>query len=89
MDAYATDVERVMRRLFDSLGEKDRRRYAAVEATKLGHGGLITLPVSSAATPRRSAKGRQSWRARTTWTAVASEKRGWTETADRHRADPS
>ena len=40
MDAYATEVERVMKRLFDSLGEKDRRRYAAVEATKLGHGGV-------------------------------------------------
>jgi hypothetical protein len=40
MDAYTREVERVMRRLFDSLGEKDRRRYAAVEATKLGHGGI-------------------------------------------------
>jgi hypothetical protein len=29
-----------MRRLFDSLNEKDRRRYAAVEAAKLGHGGV-------------------------------------------------
>src|SRR6516165_6002951 len=51
--------------------------------------GLSTSPVSSAATPRQSAKGRRSWRARTTWTLVASEKRGWTETADRHRAGPS
>jgi hypothetical protein len=40
MDAYTREVERVMRRLFDSLGEKDRRRYAAVEATKLGRGGI-------------------------------------------------
>jgi hypothetical protein len=40
MDAYTREVERVMRRLFASLGEKDRRRYAAVEATKLGHGGI-------------------------------------------------
>ena len=40
MDAYPPEVERVMTRLFDSLGEKDRRRYAAVEATKLGHGGV-------------------------------------------------
>jgi hypothetical protein len=29
-----------MKRLFDSLAEKDRRRYAAIEATKLGHGGI-------------------------------------------------
>jgi hypothetical protein len=40
MDAYTPEVERVMTRLFDSLGERDRRRYAAVEATKLGHGGV-------------------------------------------------
>jgi hypothetical protein len=40
MDAYTREAERVMRRLFASLGEKDRRRYAAVEATKLGHGGI-------------------------------------------------
>ena len=38
MDGYTPEVERVMTRLFGSLGEKDRRRYAAVEATKLGHG---------------------------------------------------
>jgi hypothetical protein len=40
MDAYAPEIERQMKRLFDSLGEKDRRRYAAIEATKLGHGGI-------------------------------------------------
>jgi hypothetical protein len=40
MDAFAPEVERQMRRLFNSLGEKDRRRYAAIEATKLGHGGI-------------------------------------------------
>jgi hypothetical protein len=40
MDAFGPEVERQMRRLFDSLGEKDRRRYAAIEATKLGHGGI-------------------------------------------------
>jgi hypothetical protein len=40
MDAYAPEVERLMIRLFESLGENDRRRYAAIEATKLGHGGI-------------------------------------------------
>ena len=40
MDAYAPEIERAMTRLFDSLAEKDRRRYAAVEAAKLGHGGI-------------------------------------------------
>jgi hypothetical protein len=40
MDAYGPEVERQVRRLFNTLGEKDRRRYAAIEATKLGHGGI-------------------------------------------------
>ena len=40
MDAYAPGIERMMKRLFDSLRENDRRRYAAIEATKLGYGGV-------------------------------------------------
>ncbi len=40
MEAYAPDMERMMQRLFQSLGEAARRRYAAVEAAKLGRGGL-------------------------------------------------
>lgn len=36
---YSRDVERRMRTLYKSLNEKDRRRYAAIEADKLGHGG--------------------------------------------------
>ena len=40
MDAYQPAVERMMKRLYLSLRENDRRRYAAVEATKLGHGGI-------------------------------------------------
>ncbi len=40
MDAFAPEIERMMKRLSDSLRENDRRRYAALEATKLGHGGI-------------------------------------------------
>jgi hypothetical protein len=40
MDVYALEVERMMKRLFHSLKESDRRRYAAIEAAKLGHGGI-------------------------------------------------
>ena len=40
MVGYATGVERLMKRLFDSLKESDRRRYSAIEAAKLGHGGV-------------------------------------------------
>jgi hypothetical protein len=36
---YPREVEESMRALYLSLRENDRRRYAAVEAAKLGHGG--------------------------------------------------
>lgn len=40
MEPFAPAVERMMKRLYRSLRENDRRRYAAIEATKLGHGGV-------------------------------------------------
>lgn len=40
MKTYDVVVERHMRALYDSLSEKDRRRYAAVGAEKLGYGGV-------------------------------------------------
>ena len=38
---YPAWVEQRMKKFFESLSEKDRRRYAAVEADKLGHGGML------------------------------------------------
>ena len=38
MEPYTSEVEHLMQRLYQSLGEKDRRRYAAVESAKLGCG---------------------------------------------------
>src|SRR2546428_13513416 len=40
MDGYSAEIEQKMQRFFGWLSEKDRRRYAAVEAAKLGHGGV-------------------------------------------------
>ena len=37
---YGEEVEEQIRNLYQSLSEKDRRRYAAVEAKKLGYGGI-------------------------------------------------
>lgn len=42
-ERYPEDVERQMRELYRSLNEKDRRRYAAVEAAKLGYGGAVYI----------------------------------------------
>jgi hypothetical protein len=40
MDPYPPDVCAHMKAFYDSLSEKDRRRYAAIEVEKLGHGGV-------------------------------------------------
>ena len=40
---YSTTIEEHMKFLYQSLNEKDRRRYAAVEAEKLGHGGVESI----------------------------------------------
>jgi hypothetical protein len=39
IEPYPADTEQRMRTLYKSLSEKDRRRYAAIEADKLGYGG--------------------------------------------------
>ncbi len=39
MPTYPANIEVQMQRYYQSLSEKDRRRYAAIEAVKLGYGG--------------------------------------------------
>lgn len=39
MPGYSAEIEVQMERYYQSLSEKDRRRYAAIEAVKLGYGG--------------------------------------------------
>ena len=40
MELYKKEVEEFMVCFYNTLSEKDKRRYAAVEAKKLGHGGI-------------------------------------------------
>lgn len=37
---YDSTIEQEMRKFYNTLSEKDKRRYAAIEAMKLGHGGI-------------------------------------------------
>ena len=39
MIEYSKNIEAEMRKLYGTLSEKDRRRYASLEAIKLGRGG--------------------------------------------------
>lgn len=37
---HSPEIEQQMRGFYQSLAEKDRRRFAGLEAVKLGHGGI-------------------------------------------------
>jgi transposase len=39
MNPYPPEIESLMKKVYQTLSEKDQRRYAAIEALKLGHGG--------------------------------------------------
>ena len=57
MEGYAAEIEGKMQRFFGWLSEKDRRRYAAVEATKLGHGGVEYIARLLACDPKTIRQG--------------------------------
>lgn len=40
---FSPEIAHSMRMFYDSLSEKDRRRYAAIEAAKLGYGGTQVI----------------------------------------------
>jgi hypothetical protein len=40
MIPYHASIEQGMKKFYDTLSEKDKRRYAGVEAMKLGRGGV-------------------------------------------------
>lgn len=59
MMGYHKDVERFMKRFYDSLTEKDRRAYAAIEAAKLGHGGIGYIAKLFGCDPKTIGHGKQ------------------------------
>jgi hypothetical protein len=40
IEPYTKEIEEQIQNFYKSLSEKDRRRYAAIESTKLGYGGV-------------------------------------------------
>jgi hypothetical protein len=59
MRTYDAQIERQMVNFYRSLSEKDRRRYAAVEAAKLGHGGKAYVARLFGCDPDTIASGAQ------------------------------
>ena len=54
---YPAEIEKSMRVLYHSLRENDRRRYAAVEAAKLGHGGTDYIAALLGCDPKTIRRG--------------------------------
>ncbi len=59
MHPYGVVIKRTMKRFFDSLSEKDRRRYAAVEAAQLGHGGVEYVAQVLGCDPKTIQRGQE------------------------------
>ena len=59
MIEYSAVVEGHMQWFYRSLSEKDRRRYAAVEAEKLGHGGVEYVSMLLGCDPKTIRQGRE------------------------------
>ncbi len=56
---YSPEIEHSMRMFYDSLSEKDRRRYAAIEAAKLRHGGIEYVATLLGCDPKTIRQGQQ------------------------------
>ena len=54
---YNAEIEHSMRIFYNSLSEKDRRRYAAIEAAKLGHGGTDYIATLLGCDPKTIRQG--------------------------------
>jgi hypothetical protein len=59
MQKYPENIENQMQRYYRSLSEKDKRRYAAVEAVKLGRGGKSYICKLFGCDYKTIAKGQQ------------------------------
>ena len=59
MDRYPEDVEQKMTQFANWLSEKDRRRYAAIEALKLDRGGIDYIAHLFGCDPKTIRQGMQ------------------------------
>ena len=76
MDGYSAKVEQPMSRLYQSLGERDRRRYAAVEVEKLGHGGLEYIAKLFGCDPKTIRRGMAELESEEELTSERQRKKG-------------
>ena len=56
---FPSEVELIVKTMYHSLREKDRRRYAAAEAAKLGHGGVEYMATLLGCDPKTIRQGQR------------------------------
>jgi hypothetical protein len=56
---YSPEIQRSMQMFYHSLSERDRRRYAAIEAAKLGYGGVELISTLLGCDPKTIRQGKQ------------------------------
>jgi hypothetical protein len=76
MEVYSAEIEEKMQRFFGWLSEKDRRRYAAIEAAKLGHGGVEYIARVLACDPKTIRQGLRDFEAAADAAAGRIRKKG-------------
>lgn len=76
MQSYPLIVEQQMQRFYHSLNERDRRRYAAVEALKLCHGGIEYIAGTFACDQKTIAKGIKKLATEEEWDMSRQRKKG-------------
>lgn len=59
MTPYSSDIEQHMKELYERLTEDQKRKYATIEAKKLGHGGVKYVSQLLGCSPRTIYRGRK------------------------------
>jgi hypothetical protein len=73
---YSAQIERALKTFYESLSEKDRRRYAAVEAAKLGQGGTDYIATVLGCDPKTIRQGQRDLAALPPETRERSRRKG-------------
>ena len=73
MQKYSEDIEAYMCYVFSTMHEKSQRHYAAIEALKLGHGGIGYISSLLGISERTISRGIEEVKKRPASGAIESE----------------
>ena len=85
MEAFAPQIERMMKRLFASLKKLIVVGMQRLKPRSWDTAELSSLHVFWDAIQRTSSVGLRNWKAKMCWIRSAFEKKGWTQDPDRTR----